>query len=199
MKNKLITVGILLAIVIMSVSYVSSKYNNLVTLTNESDKQWAQVDTVLQRRFDTINGAIGGLKISNKSEQDAIQKITDARKIYTAANGNTEAQVAAANNYGGALNGLLLSRSAIGEAYPNLKTPELVGGLIGGANIEGSENRVAVERQRYNDVVKSYNDAVTLFPANLFAKAFGFTKKSYFEVTSAESKNAPAIAPNLNF
>lgn len=195
MKKVLIIAGVVIVIGL----YGIGKYNNLVKLNNGVDAQWAQVDSVLQRRFDTINQAIGGLKISNKNEQDALQKITDARKIYTAASGNTEAQVAAANNYGGALNGLLLSRAAVGEAYPTLKTPELVGGLIAGVSVEGNENRINVERQRYNDLVKSYNDVVKLFPTNMFAKMFGFKDRTYYNLTNTEAINAPSIAPNLDF
>jgi LemA protein len=116
-----------------------------------------------------------------------------------AAQGDTEAQVAAANNYGGALNGLLLARSTVGENYPNLKTPDLVGGLIAGVTVEGNENRISVERGRFNEAVLNYNNAVTLFPGNLFAKMFGFEKKPFFNLVNAEASCAPKIAPNLDF
>ena len=195
MKKYLIVAGILIVVG----AYIASKYNSLVTLTNNADAQWAQVDTVLQRRFDSINQAVGSIKAANKSEQDALQKVTDARKIYTAASGNVEAQVAAANNYGGALNGLLLTRATVQEGYPTLKTPELIGGLVSGVNIEGSENRISVERGRYNEIVKNYNNTVTVFPSNLFAKTFGFTKRSYFELVNTEAKQAPAIGQDLKF
>jgi LemA protein len=188
-----------LGVVLVVGMFAVGKYNTLVTMNNDIDTQWAQVDSVLQRRFDSIEQTIGGLKIANKNEQDALQKITDARKIYTAASGDTEAQVSAANNYAGALNGLLLSRAAIGENYPNLKTPELVGGLIDGVTIEGNENRINVERQRYNEKVGEYNKQVLVFPGNLLAKMFGFDKRSFFEITNDAAKNAPAIAPNLEF
>jgi LemA protein len=187
---------VLLGLFVMSSVF---NYNKLVRAENEIEAQWAQVNIALQRRFDAIEQAVGGLKISNKSEQDALQKVTDARKIYVAATGDTEAQVAAANNYGGALNGLLLSRATIGEQYPTLKTPELVGGLIAGVNVEGSENRIAVERQRYNEAVKNFNDKIITFPANLTAKIFGFVKKGYFELVNAEAKNAPKIGEDLKF
>ncbi len=190
---------ILVAAILIIGFYVMGKYNNLVRLTNEVDTQWAQVDSVLQRRFDSIEQAIGGVKIANNNELKALELITNARKIYTAASGDTEAQVAAANNYGGTLNGILLSRTAVGEAYANLKTPDLVGGLISGVNVEGNENRISVERQRYNEVVKEYNNTVTLFPGNLFANMFGFAKKSYYNLTNSEAVNAPKIAPELSF
>lgn len=195
MKNLLIIVAIFVLLLI----YPISQYNHLVTISNAIDAQRAQVDSVLQRRFDAINQAIGGLKVSNKSEQDALQKITDARKIYTASQWNTEAQVAQANNYAGALNGLLLSRSMIGENYPNLKTPDLVGGLVAGVNIEGNENRITVERQRYNDLVRDYNTTLSKFPTNVMARIFGFAKRSYFELVNTQAAQAPAIAPNLDF
>lgn len=179
--------------------YLIGQYNSLIKLNNDIDAQRAQVDSVLQRRFDAINQAVWGLKISSKAEQDALQKITDARKIYTASNGDTEAQVAQANNYAGALNGLLLSRSMIWENYPNLKTPDLVWGLIGGVNVEGNENRISVERQRYNEIVRDYNTTLSKFPTNLVAKLMGFVKRSYFELVNPEAQKAPSIAPNLDF
>jgi LemA protein len=190
--------GLLLILAILIIS-IFSGYNKLARSQNEIDAQWAQVNTVLQRRFDAIEQSVGSLKISNKSEQDALQKITDARKIYTAAAGDTEGQVAAVNNYAGALNGLLLSRSAIGEQYPNLKTPDLVGGLIQGVNVEGNENRIAVERQRYNEAVKTYNEMILTFPSNITARIFGFSKRSYFELVNTEANQAPKIGEGLNF
>jgi LemA protein len=193
------TILAIVAVAVILGFYISSKYNNLVTLNNAADTQWAQVNTVLQRRFDGIEQAIGALKVANKNELEAIKMVTDARKIYTAANGDTEAQVAAANNYSGALNGLLLTRATIGEAYPTLKTPDLIGGLVSGVTVEGSENRIAVERQRYNESVQTYNNAVTLFPGNMLAKAFGFTKRSLYQLTDPSAAQAPQIAPNLEF
>ena len=188
-----------LLVVVLSVLLGINQYNTLITLNTNIDAQRSQVDSVLQRRFDSIDQAIGGIKISNKSEQDALQKITDARKIYMAAAGDTEAQVAQANNYAGALNGLLLARSTIAEQYPNLKTPDLVGGLVAGVSIEGNENRINVERMRYNDFVRDYNIAIAKVPGNLFAKFFGFEKKSFFEITDEQVKQAPKIAEDLNF
>lgn len=175
------------------------KYNTLVTMDAEVKNQWANVDSVLQRRFDSIEQAIGGLKVSKKTELEAIKMITDARKIYTAASGDVPAQVAAVNNYNGALNGLLLSRGITGEGYPSLQTPQLVGGLIGGTTVEGNENRINVERMRYNEMVKDFNVAVSTFPANMFAKSFGFSEKPFFEIENAETRNAPKVAPELEF
>lgn len=197
MTNK-ITLGILAVLVVIGFGVIG-KYNNLVKMNNAVDAQWAQVDSVLQRRFDSIDQAVGALKISNKNEQDALQKITDARKIYTASSGDVPAQVAAVNNYNGALNGLLLSRGITGENYPSLKTPELVGGLMGGTNIEGNENRINVERMRYNEMVRDFNTEISTFPGNMLAGMFGFSKKTYFEITDQNVKNAPQIGKELNF
>lgn len=194
MKKYLITLGVVLVAAIMLISYGVGKYNNLVKINNAVDGQWAQVDSVLQRRFDSISQAIGAIKGAKDTEVQAIQLVTEARKIYTAASGNAEAQVAAANNYSGALNGLLLARSAVQEAYPNLKTPDLVGGLVGGVNVEGNENRISVERMRYNDLVQEYNNEVTMFPSNLFAKAFGFSKRTYFEIQNQAASAAPSTS-----
>ena len=96
MTNKII-LGIL-AIIVVAGFGAMNKYNTLVVMSNEVDGQWAQVDSVLQRRFDSIEQAVGGLKIANKNELEAIKMITDARKIYTASSGDVSAQVAAVNN-----------------------------------------------------------------------------------------------------
>lgn len=199
MKNSTKILIVVLGAIALLAFYAVSKYNTLAKANVEIDAQWANVDSVLQRRFDSIQQSVGAIKAANKNELEAIKLITDARKIYTAASGNTEAQVAAANNYGGALNGILLSRAAVGEAYPNLKTPELLGGLIGGTTVEGNENRINVERLRYNDKVRDYNANLVVFPSNLFASSFGFSKRTFFEIKNEEVKNAPQIAPNLEF
>jgi LemA protein len=193
------TILTILGVVALFAFYTITKFNGLTKQNVAIDAQWAQVDSVLQRRFDSIEQTVGALKVSNKNELEAIRLVTEARKIYTAASGSAEAQVAAANNYGGALNGLLLARSTVGENYPNLKTPDLVGGLIGGVTVEGNENRINVERMRYNDLVKDFNVNVSTFPANMFASRFGFNKRSFFEVANPEAKNAPKIAPDLKF
>jgi len=195
--NKII-LGIL-AVVVIGGFWGVSKFNNLKIMSNGVDAQWAQVDSVLQRRFDSIEQAVGALKVSKATELEAIKMITDARKIYTAASGDREAQVAAVNNYNGALNGLLLSRGITGEGYPSLQTPTLVGGLIGGTTVEGNENRINVERMRYNDKVREFNNEVTTFPGNILANMFGMKAKTYFELTDQNAKNAPKIAPNLEF
>ncbi len=193
--------GLVIGLVILAavIFWGITTYNKMIVMSNKIDTQWAQVDSVLQRRFDSINQAIGGLKIANKNEQDALQKITDARKLYMASQGDTEAQVAAANNFAGSLNGILLSRGVNGtEAYPNLKTPELVGGLVSGLNIEGNENRINIERQRYNEYVNEFNNTIMTFPSNVIAKVSGFKNRTLFKIES-EARNAPNIAPNLEF
>jgi LemA protein len=197
MTNKII-LGILAVVVLVGFGAMN-KYNNLIKMSNAVDAQWAQVDSVLQRRFDSIDQAVGALKVSNKNELEAIKMITDARKIYTASSGDVPAQVAAVNNYNGALNGLLLSRGITGEGYPSLQTPQLVGGLMGGTSIEGNENRINVERMRYNEKVQEFNNEISIFPGNILAGWFGFSKKTYFEITDQNAKNAPKIAPNLEF
>lgn len=195
--NKIL-LGIIVVVVLAGLG-IMAKYNSLKVASNNVDAQFAQVDSVLQRRMDSIDQAVGALKISNKNEQDALQKITDARKIYEAAGDNAEAKIAAANNYNGTLNGILLSRGINGENYPNLKTPELVGGLMGGVSIEGNENRINVERMRYNEMVNDYNNQISTFPGNVVAGFFGFQKKTFFELTDQNAKNAPQIGKDLNF
>ena len=183
MKKTLIGI---LVVVILVVLYGFSTYNSLVTLNVGADTQWKQVETNYQRRFDLIPNLVESVKGVMKQEQTVFTAIADARTRYSGATTPSD-RAAAANQVESALGRLLV----ITENYPQLKSSETVQSLM--SQLEGSENRISVERMRYNDAVKSYNLLVRSFPINIVAKSFGFAEKTYFEAAEGADV-APAVS-----
>ncbi len=171
--------------VVLSFFYLSSSYNRLVSLNESADSQWAQVETQYQRRFDLIPRVVESVKGFANQEQSVFAKIAEARTRYSGAI-KTEDKVRAANQVESALGRLLV----VIENYPDLKSSELFRGLV--VELEGAENRISVERKRYNDTVKEYNLSTKSFPSSLVASYFGFEDRSYFESTIG-AENAPEV------
>ena len=165
--------------------YVWSLYNGLITLSEGVDSQWAQVETQYQRRFDLIPNLVESVKGILKQEQQVFSDIAEARTKYAGA-GTVSEKVAAANQVESAFGRLL----AIMENYPQLRSVEAVQALM--VQLEGTENRISVERKRYNDAVRDFNVRVRRFPANLFASLFGFSEKVYFEAAEG-AETAPGV------
>lgn len=182
--SKKILIGII-AVVALVVLYVFSTYNSLVKLSVESDAQWKQVEVDYQRRFDLIPNLVESAKGVMKQEQAVFTAIADARTKYSGATTVSE-KAAAAGQVETALGRLL----AVVENYPTLKSSDVVQTLM--VQIEGTENRISVERMRFNDAVKSYNLKVMRVPSSIVAAIFGFKEKAYFEA-AAGSENAPAV------
>ncbi len=171
MKKGLIA---LIVIVVLLGVYWFSTYNRLIGLNEQIDNQWAQVETQYQRRFDLIPNLVNSVKGIMAQEKEVFTAIADARTRYSGA-GTPEEKAAAANQVESALGRLLV----ITENYPQLKSSETVQTLM--AQLEGSENRISVERTRYNDVVGTYNTTVKRFPGSLIASVSGFDARTYFE------------------
>jgi LemA protein len=160
-------------------------YNTLVTQTQAIENQWAQVETQYQRRFDLIPNLVGSVEGIMTQEQAVFGQIAEARTKYSGAT-STEEKVQAASEVESALGRLLV----IVENYPELRSSENVSQLMD--ELAGTENRIAVERRRFNDLVRDYNTKIKKFPANLFAATLGFGERSYFE--SAEgAQQAPEV------
>jgi LemA protein len=185
MKQLLIGLGILLIIVLS----VAGIYNNLVQTKLSYETQWGQVENQLQRRFDLIPNLVSSVKGMMKQEQAVFNYIADARTKYAGtSNSDVNSKIAAASEMEGAIGRLLL----IMENYPELKSSQNVTGLMD--ELAGTENRIAVERNRYNETVKQYNIVVKKFPTNVFANMWGFQPAVLFE--AVESSN---VAPNVEF
>ncbi len=182
MKKVLIILIVIIAVIAL---YGWSVYNKMVTANENVDNQWAQVETQYQRRFDLIPNLVESVKGVMQQEQKVFGDLADARTKYAGA-ATVNDKAAAAGEVEGALARLLV----IMENYPQLKSAENVQTLM--AQLEGTENRISVERKRFNDVARDYNVMIKRIPASLFASMFGFTEKNYFaSVEGAET--APSV------
>ncbi len=181
---KKIIIGIIV-VVALAILYGFSTYNKLVTLNVSADTQWKQVETNYQRRFDLIPNLVESVAGIMKQEQAVFMAIADARTKYAgAATPNDKA--AAAGQVESALGRLLV----ITENYPQLKSSDTVQTLM--SQIEGTENRISVERMRYNTAVQAYNLRVMRIPSSIVAAITGFDEREYFN-SAAGSENAPEV------
>ena len=166
-------------------AYVSSR--NQMVMKNEAVKSaWAQVDVVLQRRADLIPNLVETVKGFAAQEQTVFHDIASARSALLGAKTPTD-KIAANGQLDGALGRLLL----IVENYPQLKSNENFLRLQD--ELAGTENRIAVERKRYNDTLQDYNTYVGLFPNNIFAGWAGFQRNNAYFTASESSREAPKV------
>ena len=186
MKILLIVVGILVLIaLIVGGSYVSSR--NQMVRKNEAIKQaWSQVDVVLQRRADLIPNLVATVKGYAQQEQKVFGDVADARASLLSA--RTPGEKIAAN---GQLDGALGRLLAIVENYPNLKSNQNFLALQD--ELAGTENRIAVERRRYNEAIQDYNTYIGLFPNNIFARWAGFQRNNDYFAASESARQAPKV------
>lgn len=182
-KNKkvLIVVGVLLVLVL----WVVGKYNFFVNQNEAINGQWAQVENQLQRRFDLIPNLQATIKGNTKQEKEVFGMIAEARSHYAGAT-NTDAKAKAASEVESSISRLLV----IAENYPTLQSSEAFRGLM--VELEGTENRISVERMKYNDLVKTLNASVKNFPSSIIASIFNVKEHAYFEVSS-EAKVVPKV------
>lgn len=180
-KGIWIIIGILAIIVIWGFS----SYNGLISLNESVDAQWAKVETQYQRRFDLIPNLVNSVKGILTQEQKIFGDIAEARTRYSGATSANE-KAAAASQVEGALGRLLV----VMENYPQLQSSSNVRDLM--TQLEGTENRISTERNRFNDMVRDYNVTIKKFPKNIFAGMLGFGERAYFEsATGAET--APTV------
>lgn len=178
---------IILGIVVLALLYGVGVYNGLISRSEAIDNQWAQVETQYQRRFDLIPNLVESVKGIFQQEQTVFNALAEARTRYAGAQ-SVDAKAAAASEVETALGRLLV----VVENYPQLRSAENVQALM--AQLEGTENRISVERKRYNDAVRDFNVTVKRFPSNIIAGLFGFNERTYFE--SVEGAEA---APRVSF
>lgn len=181
-------VGLWIAVVAVGVgALILTGYNRLVTSQQVVKSQWGQIETQFQRRFDLIPNLVRSAKAYMDHEKDVFEEIAKARQSYMRAKGVDE-RIAAQGEVDSALGRLI----ALVENYPNLKATESVQQLMD--ELAGTENRVSVERMRYNRVAAEYNMRVKRFPSNVIAQLFGFTEEKYIE-----SDDGAAKAPHVSF
>ena len=178
LKIALIIIGIILLFAFSAYSFIKGTYNNLVMLDEGVKAAWAQVENQLQRRYDLIPNYVETVKGFAKQEQDVFIKVTEARSKVGGA-GSIPDKIKANNELSSVLSRLLV----VVERYPELKSDQNFLRLQD--ELAGTENRIAVERRRYNETVKTYNIKVRSFPTNILAGMFGFEKAAFFEVPEA--------------
>jgi len=176
---------ILAAVVAVLGFYAWGIYNKMVTVNEGVDNMWAQVETQYQRRFDLIPNLVESVKGAMEQEQKVFGDLAEARTRYAGATTVNE-RAEAATQVESALARLLV----IMENYPQLKSVETVQALM--VQIEGTENRISVERKRFNDAARDFNVMVKRIPAKWLASVYGFAQKAYFEAV-AGTENAPAV------
>lgn len=176
--------GIIGIVVFLSIMFFGF-YNTLVTKSTAIDGQWAQVETQYQRRFDLIPNLVNSTKGFLTQEKTIFEEIAKARTNYSGAK-TVDEKVGAAGTLDLALSRLLV----IVENYPNLKSNETVARLMD--ELSGTENRISIERRRFNELVQDYNLTVKKMPTALFAGFFGFKERLYFEAATG-SETPPKV------
>lgn len=177
MKKSYVFIGliILLALILMS------SYNNLVRLDENVNGKWAQVENQLKRRADLIPNLVETVKGYAKHEEDVFTKVTQARSGIL--NASTPEEYAKANSE---LDKALSQINMVVERYPELKANQNFTDLQ--YELAGTENRLAVARMDYNEVVREYNSKVRRFPTNILADMFGFEQREYFEIDEKDAE-----------
>jgi len=190
---------LVLLIVIIGIS-VASTNNRLVTLSQEVDKQWAQVENQYQRRADLVPNLVATVQGAAQFEKSTLEEVTRARASVGQAQVNPgqapsdPAQLAKFEQAQAALGSALSRLLVVVEKYPELKANANFRDLQ--AQLEGTENRISVERMRFNETAQAYNTTLMKFPTNITGRLLGFKEKPYFHGTPG-SERPPAV--NFNF
>lgn len=185
LKTVLIVVGILIVIILIPLSYLKGTYNTLVTMDEGVKAAWAQVENQLQRRYDLIPNLVETVKGYAAHEKEVFIKVTEARSKVAGAASISD-KISANNQLSSALARLLV----VVERYPDLKANTNFIRLQD--ELAGTENRISVERRRFNETVRIYNTKIRSFPTNIIAGMFGFEKATFFEVPK-ERQEAPKV------
>lgn len=185
----LIVLGAIVLVLFMLVSWVIGKYNTLVQYDGQVQNEWAQVETQYQRRADLIPNVVEAVQGAADFEQSTLTAVTEARTNWlNSQSGSISEEMASMNSFDSALSRLLVTV----ESYPTLTATEGFQTLI--TELEGTENRVAVARQDYNDTATEYNILVKKFPMMFFASVFGFDQYDLFQSTEGSD-----VAPTVDF
>jgi|ERR1043166_2532079 LemA protein len=190
MKKSWIVWGIIILVFLSGIF----SYNHLVGLSQGVNKQWAQVENVYQRRYDLIPNLVATVQGAATFEKSTLEAITQARASVGSVkvDPSDPAKFAEFERAQGSLSSALSRLLVVVERYPELKANANFRDLQ--AQLEGTENRIAVERARFNDVAQKYNTAIKQFPTVFFASLLGFKERPYFAATSAA-----ATPPKVEF
>ena len=176
----------LLVFCLLVLFWAIAQYNRLVSLRNQVENGWKQIDVQLKRRHDLIPNLINTVKGYMQYEQETLQKVIQARNAAAGASGVADAAVKE-----DALTGALSRLFALAENYPTLKANENVKQLQ--EELASTENKISFARQFYNDIAMKFNIAQQMFPGNIIATLFNFKRSELFEVTNAPDREVPTV------
>jgi len=194
----MIGIIIVIAIVVIAVFTIVGIYNRLVALRNRFKNAFAQIDVQLKRRYDLIPNLVETAKGYMKHERETLEAVINARNQAAsagkaaAANPGDPAAMQSLLGAEGILAGAMTKMMLVVERYPDLKANQTMSQLM--EELTSTENKVAFSRQAYNDAVMQYNTSREVFPAVLFANAFGFQPATLFEITEAQERVAPKVS-----
>ena len=195
MKKGLVVLLVVAAVAIGLFGWFKSNYNNMVKMDEGVQAAWSQVENVYQRRADLIPNLVATVKGYASHEQQTLEGVVSARskatQITLDAENLTPDKLAEYQKAQGELGAALGKLLAITENYPELKANENFLSLQ--SQLEGTENRIAVERKKFNEAARNYNTEIRQFPKNIVANLFGFEKKPYFEAAEG-ALQAPVVA-----
>lgn len=173
---------VVIVVIVVLVIWVFSTYNSLVSLRNRVKDAWSQIDVQLKRRFDLIPNLVETIKGYTKHESETLENVVKARNTYLSAT-LPEDQMKADGELTKAISKLF----ALTESYPDLKANTNFTDLQ--EQLKETENKIAMSRQFYNDIVMQYNNKVEMVPSNIIASIFKFQKQAFFEAQEAEKEN----------
>ncbi len=194
MKKGLIAVIVIIVVVLGIFAWTKGSYNSMVREDESVQRAWSQVENVYQRRADLIPNLVATVKGYAAHESQTLENVVNARAKATQmtvdADNLTPQTLAAFQEAQGELGAALGRLLMIQENYPDLKANQNFLELQ--SQLEGTENRITVERQKYNEAARAYNTLIRQFPKNLLAGMFGFEKKPYFQAEEG-AQNAPKV------
>lgn len=196
MKKMWIVIGVIVVLVFVLYRFFAGSYNEMVNMELEVTKQWAQVENVYQRRLDLIPNLVNTVKGAADFEKSTLTAVIEARASATQVKLDPKNLSAEELNKfqqsQGQLSQALGRLMVVAEQYPQLRATEAFRDLT--VQLEGTENRITVERQKFNDVVQTYNSTIKVFPRNLLAGMYGFKEKPFFAADKGANK-----APEVKF
>lgn len=182
------TFGGLALVALMMVGWFFGSYNSAIALRNTAKTENAQIEVQMQRRADLVPNLVASTKGAMSQEQAVFDDISKAHAAFTQAPSGSDAKVQASDALTTAIRGYMV----VAQQYPNLKSLDIIVTL--NDEMAGTENRIGVARQRYNESVQSYNTRIESLPLSLFARSMGFTTMTQYQSAAGSEK-----APTVNF
>ncbi|MBI4970948.1 MAG: LemA family protein [Candidatus Omnitrophica bacterium] len=196
MRGFLIAIAVLVGLVVIAALMLSGTYNSIVSSEEGVKEAWAQVENVYQRRLDLVPNLVETVKGYAAHERQTLEEVVKARASVadmkvTPEMANDPDALAKFENAQKGLSSALSRLLVVVERYPDLKASQNFLALQ--SQLEGTENRIAVERRRFNEMARQFNTKIRVFPSNLIANFFGFHSKAYFQAEES-AKTAPKVA-----